>query len=67
MEIRASERILAGMAEANGADGTSDTLVAALELILGGSRDPALADSLENPTDRAVVACVLEHANAEPR
>jgi hypothetical protein len=36
-------------------------LVAALEQILGGSRDPALPGTLYDPTEQAVVACVLEH------
>jgi hypothetical protein len=39
-------------------------LAAALDQILGGKRDPALADALDDPTGQAVVACVLEHIGA---
>lgn len=39
-------------------------LAAALEQILGGSRDSALPGTLDHPTDQAVVACVLEHVGA---
>lgn len=39
-------------------------LAAALEQILGGNRDPALASALGDPTQQAIVACVLEHIDA---
>jgi hypothetical protein len=39
-------------------------LAGALEQILGGSRDPGLAEALDHPTEQAVVACVLEHVGA---
>jgi tetratricopeptide (TPR) repeat protein len=43
-------------------------LTGALDQILGGNRDPGLASTLDDPTERAVVTCVLEHigVQAEP-
>ena len=39
-------------------------LAGVLRRILGGERDPGLADQVEDPTDKAVVESVLGHIGA---
>jgi len=40
-------------------------LAPALSEILAGNHDPGLASALDNPTFRAVIACILDHAGTD--
>jgi hypothetical protein len=62
-DTAAAQRARQGL-DAIAADPDLAPLAAALDQILGGNRDPALPGTPDDPTNQAVVACVLEHIGA---